>query len=146
MKSRIKPSGESVCTGGNKNEAWPAGNSIFHLIPLPPSPPHYHYPVHRSHTQFPLISLPDDPPRPAFLLSFQPLYLFSNYFLSPFLSCFSPLPPPACFGVFDDLKMAHLAAFRLLDRAARLRERQRGRDNRANPPSSQRLSHYSITP
>lgn len=105
MKSHTKPSGESVCTGGNKNEAQPTGNTVFYLIPslsLPgPSLPH----AISSH--FPLWW----PTPPSFYwLSLQPLYLFSNYLLSLFLSCF--LIFSTSFGVFGDLKMAHLAAFR----------------------------------
>lgn len=35
MKSHIKPSRESVCTGGNESEAKPTGSSASYLVPLP---------------------------------------------------------------------------------------------------------------
>lgn len=39
MKSHINLSGESLCTGGNKNEAQPAGNTTSYFVPLPTFPP-----------------------------------------------------------------------------------------------------------
>lgn len=62
---------------------------------------HYHYPVHLSPTQFPLISLPDDP--------FHPIltgYLCNLYTYFPIIYCrhsspafsFTPLPS-GCFSV-----------------------------------------------
>lgn len=85
----------------------PSSISSLFLLSL-----HYHYPVHRSRTQFPLISLPDDPPRPVFTIfpTFIPVFQLLPVTVPLLLF---PLFFPTCFGVFDDLKMAHLAAFRL---------------------------------
>lgn len=106
MKSHIKPSGESVCTGGNKNEARPTGNTDFYLIPLP---------------SFPLLSLSLSITPTRNFLSFLSLITYSIHFV---LAIFITLIPvfqlftvtvllfSTSFGVFGDLKMAHVAAFR----------------------------------
>lgn len=58
MKSHIKPSRESMCTGGNENEAKPTGSSAFYLVSLPSFSP-LSLPCLSLPMQFPPISLPD---------------------------------------------------------------------------------------
>lgn len=74
----------------------PSSISSLFLLSL-----HYHYPVHRSHTQFPLISLPDDPPRPVFtiFLTFIPVFQLLPVTVPLLLSPFFPPLASGCLTI-----------------------------------------------
>lgn len=156
MKSRIKPSRESMCTGGNESEAKQTGSSASYLAPPLPSPSPLSLPCLSLPTPFPPISLPVAPPCP-------PSFSFNGYLynlsllaigLLPFPSLnlsFSPsLSPPSllpsgCFLPSLSLSVgATSGSFSAADEA-----RLDGGESEIIgliPPSSQRLSRYSITP
>lgn len=135
MKSHIKPSRESVCTGGNESEAKPAGSSASYLVPLPSFFLHYHYLACHSPRNFLLfpslflilpfllaifIALPPSlfPLSPSFVTSRAPL----------FPSSFSL--PSGCFLLSLSVG-ATSGSFQFQTRPAWLGEREW--DNRANP-------------
>lgn len=88
MKSHIKPSRESVCTGGNESEAKPTGSSASYLVPLPSFFLHYHYLACHSPRNFLLFpSLFLIPPfLPAIFIALPPITVSPLSFLR-YLSC-----------------------------------------------------------
>lgn len=163
MKSHIKPSRESMCTGGNESEAKPTGSSASYLVPLPSFSP----------LSLPCLSLPTQfPPIFSPWSSFLSLFTGYLYKISLLTNCFplSFLLPPSlylsCFPIFSFPPISLLlppsllpsgcfilslsvgatsGSFQFQTRPAWLGERE-SEIIGLIPPSSQRLSRYSITP
>lgn len=97
MKSHIKPSRESVCTGGNESEAKPTGSSASYLVPLPSFFLHYHYLACHSPRNFLLF------PSLFLILPFLPtIFIALPHHCFPSLLPLLPLvllffPPPSLF-------------------------------------------------
>lgn len=90
MKSHIKPSRESVCTGGNESEAKPTGSSASYLVPLPFFFSPLSLPCLSLPTQFPPLSLPvpHSPLFTGYLYCTSPITVSPLSFLR-YLSCSS---------------------------------------------------------
>lgn len=169
MKSGIKPSEESVCTGGGDSEAQPTGNcasylvfpSLFFFSPIiTSSVTLYAVSSHCSPITL-LTPTPSPPPTPFFftiylhyvslhtdcflLLSSPPLHLSGTPGFS-----FTPLLLTPSLRLFPPRSIWRCHIWKLSDFRPGLDWEREGKSESEIigliPPSSQRLSRYSITP
>lgn len=91
MKSHIKPSRESMCTGGNESETKPTGSSASYLIPFPLFLHYYYLACHSPRNFLPFLSL---------IFFFSPLFTIFITFPYSLFPCHPPLftsPSPPIF-------------------------------------------------